>query len=186
MYAQDTPDDICPVKVGQVLPSTEVHNLDGEPIHMSRIVDEGPTIMVVYRGGWCPYCNAQLAALGKKEEELREMGYQILAISPDNPEHLQMTMTDQELPYTLLSDSKLEFIDAIGVGFKVDDRTLSRYKKWNIDLIAASGETHQRLPVPTVLILDEDATVEFVYANIDYRKRLDEEVLMAAARAAMK
>lgn len=176
-------EEICPILVGSELPNAEVRTIEGEPIQIQRMIDGIPTVIVVYRGGWCPYCNKQMKGLAKAEEELKELGFQILAISPDDPEHLSETMGKHELPYTLLSDSKLNFIDAIGVGFKVDGRTISRYKKWGIDLVKASGETHERLPVPTVLLLDDNDVVQFTYVNPNYKVRLDEGVLLAAARS---
>ena len=186
-YSQgDTAEDICPIKIGQEIPEAEIWTLEGEPMPIRRLLDDEPTVMVIYRGGWCPYCNKQLSALAKKEQELKDLGYRIVAVSPDNPEHLQETAGKEKLSYTLISDSKMELIDALGVSFKVDGRTISRYKKWGIDLVEASGENHGRLPVPTVLILDDNAAVQFVYANPNYRVRLDEDVLMAAARAARK
>lgn len=179
-------EDICPILPGTELPDASLRNLDGSATQLHAITEGKPTVIVVYRGGWCPYCNKQLKGLAEAEAELQEMGYQVVALSPDNPEHLAETMGKIEMPYTLLSDSKMEFTDAIGVGFKVDEETIQRYKKWGIDLVKSSGETHERLPVPTVLVVDKKGLVHFVYANPIYKVRLEADVLLAAARAAAK
>ena len=73
--------------------------------------------MIVYRGGWCPYCNLHLAALRKVEQPLKEMGFQIIAISPDKPEELMKTDEKHTLGYTLLSDSSATAIKALGLLF---------------------------------------------------------------------
>lgn len=184
-YAQsNSAEEICPILVGTDLPDASLATMDGKAVQLHDITQGKKTVIAVYRGGWCPYCNRQLKGLAIAEEELKELGFQVIAISPDNPEHLTETMGKQELSYTLLSDSKLAFTDAIGVGFKVDEKTIKRYKKYGIDLIKSSGEGHESLPVPTVLVVDEDGLVHFVYVNPNYKVRLHEDVLLAAARAA--
>lgn len=176
-------EEICPILVGTDLPDAALIATDGKPVQLHDVTMSKKTVIVVYRGGWCPYCNRQLKALAVAEEELKELDFQIVAISPDNPEHLNQTMDKQELSYTLLSDSKLAFTDAIGVGFKVDEKTIKRYENYGIDLVKSSGEDHETLPVPTVLVVDEDGLVHFVYANPIYKVRLHEDVLLAVARA---
>ena len=57
-----------------------------------------------------------------------------------------------------------------------------RYKKYKIDLAAASGETHNILPVPTVLFV-VDGVIRGLHADIDYKRRLHPEVLMAMTTA---
>lgn len=183
---QDTATDICPILVGSTLPDGTFRKPDGAETQLSEALNARPAVIIVYRGGWCPYCNKQLAGVAKREQELRDMGYQIIGISPDKPEKLMKTMDKKDIGYQLLSDSKLEWADQIGVGFKVDEKTIKRYKVWGIDLVDASGETHERLPVPTVLLVDKEQTVQFTYTNPNYKVRLEEDVLMAAAKAALK
>src|SRR5215470_3534255 len=40
--------------------------------------------VLIYRGLWCPYCNAQLAAFARVKEKLDELGLKIVALSVDN------------------------------------------------------------------------------------------------------
>lgn len=186
-YAQDnTAEEICPILVGTELPDATLRNIEGEEVQLHALTEGKATVIVLYRGGWCPYCNRQMKGLAVAEEELREMGFQVLAVSPDDPAHLSKTMNKHDLPYSLLSDSKMAFTDAIGVGFKVDDKTIRRYKTYGINLEKSSGEAHGRLPVPTVLLVDDEGTVHFVYANPVYKVRLNEGVLLAAAKAMLE
>lgn len=39
--------------------------------------------VLVYRGHWCPYCNAQLSAFQRALPRLREQGIQVAALSVD-------------------------------------------------------------------------------------------------------
>src|SRR5215471_8771937 len=39
---------------------------------------------LIYRGSWCPYCNAQLAAFARAKAKLDELGLKVVALSVDN------------------------------------------------------------------------------------------------------
>ena len=120
------------------------------------------------------------------EADLLELGYQIVAVSPDRPEKVASVLSklDGDYSYELLSDSKMEASSGFGLTFKVSDETRDRYARYSIDLEDASGETHHLLPVPAVFILDTEGTILFTYVNPNYRERIDPHTLLAAARAA--
>ena len=125
----------------------------------------------------------QLGQLQQIEPELIELGYQIIAVSPDRPEKLRETVDGRSLKYEVVSDSRMEAAKALGIAFKVADSTIERYQKWNIDLEAASGETHQLLPVPAVFVVSTEGIILFQFVHPNYRVRLDPEVLLAVAKS---
>jgi peroxiredoxin len=132
------------------------------------------------------YCNLQLGQLQTMEAELLDLGYQILAISPDRPEKLAESVAKHKLSYTVLSDHAMNAARAFGIAFRVDDQTLELYKGYGIDLEAASGETHHMLPVPAVFVVGTDGVIKFSYVNPDYKIRLEGDALLAAAKAALQ
>ena len=136
-------------------------------------------MLVFYRGGWCPYCNTQLGNLVKIEQEIIDAGWQIIAISPDQPEKLSETIEKHNMKYTLLSDSTMQAAMKFGIAIKVDDQTLEQYKNYGIDLDDASGQSHHMLPVPAVFLIGTDGIIKFENANPNYRIRLDTETLLS-------
>ncbi|MGH8251054.1 MAG: peroxiredoxin-like family protein [Steroidobacteraceae bacterium] len=173
---------VKPRAIGAAAPSFVVRREDGlayafEPAKLAK-----PTVLIFYRGGWCPYCNSNLAELRKAESELERTGFDMLFLSGDNPEVLRSSLKDPKVTYTLLSDSRMAAARAFGVAFQLDDATYEQYKEYGIDLEEASGETHHQLPVPAVFIVDKSGTIRFVYANPDYKERLKSADLLAAAR----
>jgi peroxiredoxin len=42
------------------------------------------TVVLFYRGGWCPYCNAQLRSFQRAQEKLAELGTRVVALSVDD------------------------------------------------------------------------------------------------------
>ena len=63
-------------------------------------------VVLMYRGSWCPYCNAQLSAFARAKEKLDELGIRVVALSVDSK-------TDAA---TLVEKHRLNF----PVGYRVD------------------------------------------------------------------
>jgi peroxiredoxin len=175
---------IRPLAVGQSMPDVTVKDMQGRPVELRRQVARRPAVIIFYRGGWCPYCNTHLGELATVEDRLVEMGYQLLALSADRPGEVARTQEEYGYEYKLLSDQEMRAARAFGVAFRVDDATIEKYHGYGIDLEEASGRGHHLLPVPSVFIVDTGATVRYVYANPDYKVRLDPERILQAARDA--
>jgi peroxiredoxin len=178
-------EDVRPLGEGERAPTAELRRVDGQAVEMAELYRRQPTMLVFYRGGWCPYCNVQLGHLAEAEGELVEMGYQVLAISPDRPEVLREGAGEQERGYELLSDSEMALAQAFGVAFRVDDQTIEQYRGFGIDLEQASGRDHHLLPVPAVYIIDTEGMIRYAHWDADYKERLEPDELIDVARRAM-
>jgi peroxiredoxin len=66
------------------------------------------------------------------------------------------------------------------VSFKVDDRTLGRYKNAGIDLLKTNNQKQATLPVPAAYIINRDGAVTFRYFNEDYKKQVSMKELLEA------
>jgi peroxiredoxin len=141
-----------------------------------------PTIVIFYRGGWCPYCNMQLSDLRLVEPKLREQGFEIVFLSTDRPEILYSSLKAADIHYTLLSDSHLEAAKAFHVAYHLDDATLAKQKQYGVNLDETTGTPLHELPVPSVFIIDATGTIRYVYSNPDYTVRLASDALLAAAQ----
>jgi len=172
--------------VGESVPAVSVRTEAGAAVKLSDAIGGKPTVLIFYRGGWCPFCTRHLAALAEAEPELTAAGFQLLAISPDQPAKLRAKPSHQKLPYTLLSDSEMNATRAFGIAFKVDDALVGKYKNdYGIDLEGDSGQTHHLLPYPAVFIVDRAGVIRFVHVNPDYKVRMSPGEIVAAARGAL-
>lgn len=187
-FAQNVPDapyKVSPILINSTIPDVTVKTIDGSDISLHEVVKEKPTVFVFYRGGWCPYCSRHMAELAQIEDEILEMGFQIVGISVDRPEVLRKTMDEVELDYKLLSDSPATALKAFGIAFKVDQATVDRYKGVGIDLEANAGYDHHILPAPAVYFVDQNGNVDFQYVNPNYKERISGDILRAAAKTFM-
>jgi len=183
--APQAAEDVQPLLIGKRAPDTILHGADGEGVRLREVLAKQPTVLIFYRGGWCPYCTVQLSGVAQLAPELRGMGYQVVGISPDRPENLHAFDEEEAVTYTLLSDADMETSKAFGIAFRVDAETVETYRGYGIDLEAASGADHHLLPVPSVFVLSTDGVIQFHYVNPDYTVRLAPDVLRAAAQAAL-
>lgn len=177
-----SPEEINPLKTGQSIPEVNIKNIKGESVSLNSIVSENPTILIFYRGGWCPYCNVHLSKLQEIESELLALGFQIIAISADSPEMLSETLDKNELKFTLYSDNESAASTAFGLAFRVSDDYMEKLASYNIDLEGATGNNDHILPVPAVYMLNTSGLIEFDYSNPDYKVRLDTGELLAQAK----
>jgi peroxiredoxin len=170
-------EDVSPLLVGETIPNANLIDKNGEEIALKKIIKEKPTVLVFYRGGWCPYCNTQLASLAESESEILELGYQIVAVSPDNYKNLAPTGETNKVGYSLYADPEAKLIQAAGIGFKTPGMAVSYIEK------KTKMEATEILPVPTVMILNTSGDILFEYINPNYKTRLSKELLVASLKA---
>lgn len=170
-----------PLPKGEKIPAVEVRNANGNPVNLAELVRGKKTVLVFYRGGWCPYCNTHLADLARIQPQLAMNDIQIVAISPDSPETLAGYLEENRVPYALLSDNQHKAMTAFGIAFSVDKPTQDRLAGFGIDLVGASGNETQALPVPSLFLVGPDGTIGYAHSNPDYSKRLNGDQVLQAA-----
>ena len=173
-----------PLKVGDEIPDVSLRTEENKEVSLRKLVSEKPTVLIFYRGGWCPFCNRHLQSLAGIEDDLNKAGAQLLAISMDQPAKLKATPDRDKLHYRLLSDSDAAAAKAFGIAFKVDDATVEKYKGYGINLEAASGKDHHILPHPAVFVADTGGKIRFAHVNSDYKVRLEPKRILEAAQSA--
>ena len=120
----------------------------------------------------------QLVQLRELEPKLLELGYRIIAISPDRPDVLRHMAEKYKLNYLLLSDSAMHGAMAFGIAYEVVGRSPEYYRK----LARSSGQKHGLLPVPAIFVVGRDGVIKFEHVNPNYKERLPPGILLAVAR----
>lgn len=69
---------------GDAFPHLYIHTVDGADLDLPGALAGGFGVVLVYRGAWCPYCNAQLRAFERAEGKLAEAGVKVVALSVDD------------------------------------------------------------------------------------------------------
>ncbi len=180
-------EDISPKQVGDRAPAFTVRTVDGGPYRFDPDNLERPTILISFRGGWCPYCNMHLSELRHVIPELKESGFDVLFLSNDRPDQLysSLKMETQEdiegLDYVILSDADINAAQAFGTAFIVSDRLTDYLDEKGRDYQDSSITKFRALAVPAVFVVDKSGAIKFAYANPNYKVRLSADELKQAA-----
>jgi len=166
----------------QLAPQISTTDIDGKKFDLKESLQEGPVVLVFYRGGWCPYCSLQLRNLQAQAlPKVTAAGGKLVAISVDKPDAALKTKGREKLGMTILSDPKAQILKAYKVDYKVPEALVEKYiKKYKIDLEAHSGEKHHIIAVPAVYVVNQQGAVTFSYVNEDYKVRAQVEDIIAA------
>ena len=70
----EKPEDISPLLIGESIPDVTLWDAENQAISLAAILKAKPTVLVFYRGGWCPFCNVQLSSLARSQEEILKLG----------------------------------------------------------------------------------------------------------------
>lgn len=168
--------DIAPLLIGEKIPNSFLKSAENIPVGLSDLVSKKKTVLVFYRGGWCPYCNLHLAALAEAEKQILDLGYQIVAVSPDAPENLKTTAKKDKVKYTLLSDSNGALIKEFGIAFEAPEN----YK--SVINVHSNGMNTSLLPVPSVFVINTDGAILFEYVSPDFKQRITAELLVSVLK----
>jgi len=170
-------EDISPLLYGETIPDATLLAPDGTGHQLYSLIKEKPSVLLFYRGGWCPYCNRHLAEIQEVEDDVKDLGYQIIAISPDSPENLTNTDNEQELKYRLFSEAEGKLSKAVGIAFQAP-------KKYGDMLNNRSDGLNNEgfLPVPSVFVVNDEGVIKFEYINPDYSTRVSGKLLLAVLR----
>ena len=182
-------DMIQPLGVGDLAPRFIVETVESDAFDFNPEKLDKPVMLLVFRGGWCPYCNVYLSDMRHVIPEIRAMGIDVLFLSGDRPELLYESLEQQAqediagLDYTILSDADAQASISLGIAFKAGQRTIDYVNKKGDGYRKSSMERHGILPVPAVFAIGRDGVISYTYINPDYKMRLPADELLAAARA---
>lgn len=173
-----------PLKVGDKLPrGLKLSDSAGKPVALDEAIAGGkPVVLVFYRGGWCPFCNKNLAAWQSKLGELEKSGASIIAVAMEKPIDSAATSEKDKLSYRVLSDESGAACRAAGLIFQLDDKTRKMYEGYGINLAKTNANGKWELPHPATFVIDKDGVVRYARVDKDYRQRADPDEVIAAVR----
>jgi len=161
------------LKAGDPAPDFELPGVDGRTIRLSDLLRDGPVIVSFYRGGWCPYCNLELRALQSAIPQVRALGAQLVAISPQTPDESLSTAEKNALAFPVLSDVGSDTARSFGIAFDLADELRPIYARFGHALPDRNGDESWVLPIPATYVIGRSGRIALAYVDIDYRNRLD-------------
>jgi len=165
-------------RAGDVAPGFSLPDARGGEVSLKKLTSEGPVVIAFYRGQWCPYCDLQLRAYQEILPQIRALGANLVAISPQTPDESLSTSEKRNLAFSVLSDVGNKVARSFGLVFKVPAGLDGVHKAFGIDLTKSNGDATNELPIPGVFIIGRDGKIAFASVNADYRDRLEPAELL--------
>lgn len=164
--------------VGDVAPGFTLPDATSKDVSLAELLEDGPVVIVFYRGAWCPYCNLTLAAWQDELETIQGLGAQFVAISPQLPDYSLTSQEKNELAFPVLSDVGNKVADGFGITTQVTPEIIA-FWEGKFDLVAHNGDDSAKLPLPATYLIDADGTIQFAHAHEDYRVRAEPKDVIA-------
>jgi peroxiredoxin len=105
---------------GEPFPSLSVAAVGGGSLSLPDDLGGQYGIILIYRGSWCPYCNAQLASFSRAAGLLGEVGAKVVALSVDDEPTTAALVAKQRIGFPVGHSADAEKVAAL-TGAYVND-----------------------------------------------------------------
>jgi len=167
---------------GQKAKDFTLKNALGEMVNLYDELSKGPVVLTFYRGGWCPFCNAQLKAYQKLLPDIQALGGQLIAVSPQSPDNTLSQQEKDELTFQVLSDTNGLVAAIYNILYDVPDYIQNIMTQMGMDLAEYNATDRWILPIPSTFMIDESGIIRSAYVNPDFMQRLDPENILHELR----
>lgn len=157
---------------GDSFPDFTLNNSLGKEVSFKDLLSKNKYLIIsFYRGGWCPYCNLELKALQNELETFKSLGAELVAITPEKPDHSLTTSEKNDLSFQVLSDIGSTLAQKLNISFELPENLKPLYAQFGIEVDKRNGDFS--LPIPSTFIVSHEGEIIFRFLDLDYTKRLD-------------
>ena len=172
------------IAVGESLPDAALLDVKGEPTTLSATLGEGLSVLVFYRGAWCPFCNIALRAYqAALTDEFDRRRVRLIAVSPQKPDGSLTMKEKHELSFAVLSDPANQLAAAAGILTAPSDEARAAQLEHGLDLTQVNADGTTTLPMPATIIVDQDRRVCWIDVHADYSTRTEPAAILSALDA---
>ena len=154
------------LQVGNILPDLVLENDRGVAVHTDSMKGS-PSLLMFFRGNWCPLCMAQIKEIAGQYQQLTDRGVRIVLISPQSQQHTQSLAKKFKVPFTFLVDKDFKVAKQLNL-FHESGTPLG------MEVLGYSSDT----VLPTVIITDAENRIIFADLTDNYRVRPEPETFI--------
>ena len=150
-------------EVGSFLPEFELEDTSKNKVASKSFLGK-PTILMFYRGNWCPLCMAQIKEIASQYNELEKRGITMVLISPQ-PHHFSKSLAKKyNVNFQFLVDVDNKVVKQLEIFHK-------NGLPAGMQLLGYKNDT----VMPTILITDSKSKIIFADLTNNYRVRPEPE-----------
>jgi peroxiredoxin len=147
------------LKVGQKLPVFSLKDSTGNSISSSDMGSQASLIMF-YRGNWCPLCMAQIKEVAGQYKELENRGIKIYMVSPQSESHTRDLVKRFDVNMNFLMDEDSKVADQLQIIAK-------NGLPMGLQALGYDSDT----VMPTVVMTNDEGVIIFADLTDNYRVR---------------
>ncbi|MGA7325331.1 MAG: peroxiredoxin-like family protein [Rhodomicrobium sp.] len=166
-------------QVGSVMPNFVLPDQNGSLTRLDFLLANGPVVISLNRGHWCPWCRLQLRALAQIHDDVRRLSGEVISIMPETGAYSRKAVEDNKLPFRILTDLDFGYTLSLGMVIWVE-KLRDLYLSSGLDLPRFQNNGGWFLPVPATFVVGVDGTVKARFADPDFRKRMEPRDILAA------
>ncbi|GAA2712849.1 redoxin domain-containing protein [Actinoplanes palleronii] len=145
------------VAVGDRLPDVPLLEVDLGPVHLNRMRQTGPVVLVFVRHAGSTACDDLLRSYRDSlAPSLLELGAHLVAVSPQAPDRLEAVKRRHDLDFFVTSDPRHVLIDAFNIGFSSPDAK------------RVLGTGRSVLPFAAVVVADRSGLIRLADVHADW------------------
>jgi peroxiredoxin len=169
---------------GSPMPDGPLLDVHGASTTLTDARGGRPAVIITYRGEWCPYCNISLAAYQQHVvPRLRELGVELIALSPQKPDGSLTMQQKHDLTFTVLSDPGNQIARQLGiVNPPRSEAARAATAALGVDVAATNADGTDDLPMPTAIIVDTDGIIRWIDVHPDYSAPTEPQAILDALR----
>ena len=173
------------LKEGDLIFDFRLPEVDGGEIQLSSLLKSGPAVLVFFRFEGCPVCNIALPYYQRALwPDLQRLGAHLVALSPQIPERLVEIKRRHKLDFSVASDVDNGVARAFGITFEPDEAAkAATLAKGRAPISDTTGASTWELPMPAVIVVDQDRRARFVDVSPDWLVRTEAPQILAATAA---
>lgn len=166
--------------VGDPLPDFALEDGAGRVWTSGQLLDRGPLVLALFRGGWCPYCDLTMLALEDARPAIEALGATPVGVMPGGREEVARAAARRAIRYPLLADPDCGFARLCGLTYELSAAHIRIHKDRGRDLPTLHGGAVWQLPVPAVFVIEPSARVAWAFSDVDPSRWPDPQALLAS------
>jgi peroxiredoxin len=170
----------CP---GEPMPEFLLPDDRGRLHSLQEFTARGPVVLAFHRGHWCPYCRISATALAEAYPRVRDLGAELVAITPEIEKFNAELRAVSGAPFAVLSDMDNSYAMMLNLAFYVGDEKKRHMSEAGWDITPFNDSDAWTLPIPATFVIGRDGLVKARFIDPDYRKRMNVEEILAALSA---
>jgi peroxiredoxin len=160
------------------------HSVDGRSVALADARSVQLAVNVRYQGEWCPYCNITRHTFQEKLiPALGELGFLLMAASPEKPDGILTMQEKHDLTFTVLADPGNQIASPPGVLTHSPDAVRGIHAQMGGIVAAGNADGTDGLPMPLVVVVDASRTFRGIDVHPNHTTRSEQPDMLAAIAA---